>query len=293
MAMLSIRPVCLLLTAISLTGGVLAQTTPDMAREFAALSRNPDATGQQWFSLAGEAREAEALGIATDALGKAEEAGFAPVRIGLERARILVLQQKPDAAVAELREVADAGFTSVAFLTGDPLINSLAGRDDYDSIVEAMSIQAYPCAHKDGFGDFDFWIGEWDVHVASGAQAGSNVIRKAERGCVLIENWTNTSGGTGMSINYLDLTTNEWVQIWNAEGGSQINIRGGLTDDGMRMEGHIHYVGNGTTAPFRALWTPLPDGRVRQFFEQSNDGGKTWTPWFEGFYSRRNPQGSE
>ena len=95
------------------------------------------------------------------------------------------------------------------------------------------------------------------------------------------------AGGTGMSVNYLDLITNEWVQIWNAEGGSQINVRGGLTDDGMAMEGTLHNVANGTTVPFKALWTPLPDGRVRQFFEQSNDGGETWTPWFEGFYTRK------
>jgi len=31
----------------------------------------------------------------------------------------------------------------------------------------------------------------------------------------------------------------------------------------------------------------LPDGRVRQFFEQSTDGGETWTTWFEGFYTRK------
>ena len=90
-----------------------------------------------------------------------------------------------------------------------------------------------------------------------------------------------------MSINYVDKITGEWVQIWNASGGSQINVRGGLTEEGMAMEGTIHYVANGTTAPFRALWTPLEDGRVRQYFEQSNDGGETWVPWFEGFYSRK------
>ena len=104
---------------------------------------------------------------------------------------------------------------------------------------------------------------------------------------MLVERWTSVSGGTGMSVNYLDLISNEWVQVWNAEGGSQINVRGGLTDEGMAMEGTIHYVANGTTAPFRALWTPLPDGRVRQYFEQSNDGGETWGPWFEGFYTRK------
>ena len=145
----------------------------------------------------------------------------------------------------------------------------------------------YPCEQDDRFAEFDFWVGAWDVHVANGKYAGSNVIERAHRGCVLIEHWTSASGGGGMSINYVDKISGEWVQVWNDGSGSQIHIRGGLTDDGMLLEGTIHYVAQGTTAAFRGLWTPLPDGRVRQFFEQSNDDGQTWTPWFEGFYSRK------
>jgi hypothetical protein len=59
-----------------------------------------------------------------------------------------------------------------------------------------------------------------------------------------------------------------------------------MTDDGMLMVGTLHNVASGATTPFRALWTLLPDGRVRQFFEQSSDGGETWATWFEGFYTR-------
>jgi hypothetical protein len=150
-----------------------------------------------------------------------------------------------------------------------------------------MSIQAFPCEHDELFSAFDFWVGSWDVHVAAGTFAGSNEIERAQRGCVLTENWSSAGGGTGTSINYVDKITGEWVQIWNDASGSQINIRGGMTDDGMLLTGTIHYVANGTTAPFRGLWTPLEDGRVRQFFEQSPDNGKTWTPWFEGFYTRK------
>lgn len=144
-----------------------------------------------------------------------------------------------------------------------------------------------PCLDDERFQAFDFWVGEWDVHLANGTLAGTNRIEKAEQGCVLIERWTSANGGTGRSINYFDAAEGEWVQVWNAAGGTQIDIRGGMTDAGMLLEGRIHYVTNGTTAPFRGLWTPLPDGRVRQFFEQSNDGGTSWTPWFEGFYARR------
>ena len=147
-----------------------------------------------------------------------------------------------------------------------------------------------PCAEHPRFGDFDFWIGDWDVHTGDGTLAGQNSIVRAERGCVLVENWSGASGGTGMSINYFDAANDEWVQVWNAAGGTQIDIRGGLTENGMLLVGKIHYVSNSTTADFRGLWTLLDDGRVRQFFEQSNDGGETWSPWFEGFYTRRQAQ---
>jgi hypothetical protein len=31
----------------------------------------------------------------------------------------------------------------------------------------------------------------------------------------------------------------------------------------------------------------LPDGRVRQTFQQSTDAGKTWTVSFDGYYRKR------
>jgi hypothetical protein len=144
----------------------------------------------------------------------------------------------------------------------------------------------FPCEDLEEFQQFDFWLGEWDVHRADGTFAGKNTIEKAQHGCVLVENWVSTSGIPGMSMNFFDVSTREWVQVWTGAGGTQIDIRGGLTGEGMLLVGEIHYVGNGTSAPFRGLWTVLPDGRVRQFFEQSNDGGETWAPWFEGFYTR-------
>lgn len=244
-----------------------------------------DAAG--WFQLAVSERQAERYSSARNALAKAEALEFAPVRISFERARLNVLTNDRDGAVSELEAVAASGFTAVGFVTSDALLNRLEGHARYDAVIAAMSVKAYPCEHDPAFSAFDFWLGAWDVHVAGGALAGSNVIERAEHGCVLTESWTSVGGGTGSSINYVDKITGEWVQVWNSASGSQINVRGGMTDDGMLLTGTIHYVTNGTTAQFRGLWTPLPDGKVRQFFEQSSDGGETWTPWFEGFYTRR------
>lgn len=240
-----------------------------------------------WYQHAIELRQAKDLDGAWSALSEAERLGFSPIRIDFEKARLHVVAGDPDAAVAALEAVAASGFTAVGIINGDAVLGTLSGNARYDRLVSEMAIKAYPCAHDEAFTAFDFWVGDWVVHDGSGVMQGSNTITRDERGCVLTEKWTSATGGTGMSINFLDRITGEWVQIWNSEGGSQIQIRGGMTDDGMLLIGTLHNVAAGTTFPFRGLWTPLSDGRVRQFFEQSNDGGETWVPWFEGFYTRQ------
>ena len=262
-----------ILILMMLSVSVLAQSPPPL-----------DASG--WFQIAQSAREEERFAVAHDALDKAEQMEFSPVRISFERARLHKLADDPANAVGELEAIAASGFTSVGFIENDPILNTLAGNERYDDLVATMSRLAYPCQYDEAFSQFDFWVGDWNVHGPGGGLAGTNSITKEERGCVLLEHWTNVAGGTGQSINYVDKISGEWVQIWNSEGGSQINIRGGMTDDGMLLVGTLHTLSNNTTIPFRALWTPLPDGRVRQFFEQSTDDGITWTTWFEGFYTR-------
>ncbi len=176
---------------------------------------------------------------------------------------------------------------AVFFLIGAAQAQDATDTDATASDADAApAAQPSPCADDPNFAEFDFWVGTWDVHDNAGNLAGRNVIERTQGGCLVTENWTGSLGGTGTSINYLDQISGKWVQVWNDANGTQINISGGLTETGMLLEGTIHYIANGTTAPFRGLWTPLDDGRVRQFFEQSNDDGETWVPWFEGFYTR-------
>ena len=259
----------------------------DSLAEYAALDSAASADGQAWFALAGNARAAGDLDTASRALERAATNGLSPVRIGIEKSRILVSGGRADEATDELNVLLANGFTSVGIITGDPVLSSMAGQADYDELVRKMSVQAFPCQHDEKFSEFNYWLGEWDVHVASGQAVGQSSVEVDQKGCVILERWTNSGGGKGMSINYLDKITDEWVQVWNAEGGSQINIRGGLTDEGMLLVGTLHTVSAGTTVPFRGLWTLMQDGRVRQYFEQSNDGGVTWVAWFEGFYTRK------
>lgn len=259
----------------------------DALAEYAALDVAASTDGQAWFALAGNARAAGDLETAAGALERAAANGFAPARIGVEKSRILVSGGHFTEAIEELNTLLAHGFTSVGIITGDPLLETMAGQAGYDDLVQKMSALAFPCQYDEKFTEFDYWLGEWDVHVENGQLVGQNSVEVDQKGCVILEHWTNSGGGKGMSINYVDKITDEWVQVWNSEGGSQINIRGGLTDEGMLLIGTLHTVSNGTTVPFRGLWTLLPDGRVRQLFEQSSDGGKTWAAWFEGFYTRK------
>ena len=133
---------------------------------------------------------------------------------------------------------------------------------------------------------FDFWLGEWEVTDKAGDRVlGNNTISRREGGCYLFEAWRSAGGGSGSSMNYYDPQIGKWHQLWLDAGYSIISTTGGIVDGSMVMTGSIHYLDAGTTHPFRGTWTPMPDGRVRQFFEQGDDAGK-WQVWFEGFYRK-------
>lgn len=144
------------------------------------------------------------------------------------------------------------------------------------------------CMDEAAFRQFDFWVGEWDVYSnANGNLAGRNRIESQENGCVLVEHWTSSSGGTGISMNYYDSLTNIWRQVWVASNYS-IDIEGGLNQEGsMALVGQLHNYRSGLSFDFRGTWTPNEDGSVRQFFEQKNPRSGEWQVWFDGKYVPR------
>jgi hypothetical protein len=142
-----------------------------------------------------------------------------------------------------------------------------------------------PCA-EETFRQFDFWVGEWEVRSADGKPAGENTISKEENGCAIVEHWRSANGGTGQSLNYFDPAANRWKQLWIGAGGI-LHMEGGLKDGAMILEGPLQYLGQDRVTRLRGTWSTLADGRVRQLFEESADDGKTWSVWFDGYYTRR------
>ena len=155
------------------------------------------------------------------------------------------------------------------------------------ALAQAQTPPPPPCTQDAKFRDFDFWVGYWEVTPWAGGQiAGHNKIEPVEGGCALSESWINTSGGTGRSINYYNPNTGNWRQVWVA-GGYSIDIEGGINADGaMELEGTIFYYAQKNSVPFKGIWTPQPDGSVRQHFLQWNAETEEWGTWFDGRYVR-------
>ena len=130
----------------------VAADLQDYTAEYEKLDNAGSENPQDWLQLAGNARAAQKLGVAGKALDKAAHYGLGPIRLGMEKARILVVSDDPGGATSQLSKLFAAGFASVGVLTSDPLINSLAGRSDYDELIANMSVQAYPCALAWTFG---------------------------------------------------------------------------------------------------------------------------------------------
>lgn len=143
---------------------------------------------------------------------------------------------------------------------------------------------AGPCAGPQ-FRQFDFWIGHWTVRRPDGLPAGTNLITSEEGGCAIVEHWASANGGTGQSLNFFDPASGRWRQVWVGLG-LLLTMEGGLTDGAMVLEGPLQYLDPGRVTRLRGVWTALPDGRVRQQFHESDDGGTTWKLWFDGYYSR-------
>ena len=133
---------------------------------------------------------------------------------------------------------------------------------------------------------FDFWIGVWDVSLPDGSKAGTNRIEKILDGCVLEENWTGAQGLRGKSLNLYSAGDRRWHQTWVDSKGSRLDLAGGLRGKNMVLEGEVARA-SGVIVAHRITWEPLDDGGVRQHWQSSQDGRKTWSDAFIGIYRRQ------
>jgi len=134
---------------------------------------------------------------------------------------------------------------------------------------------------------FDFWLGDWVVTDPQGETQGTNSVTSLLGGCVVQEHWRGAEGMEGTSLNIYDRSEGRWHQTWVDDRGLRLDLAGGLRDRSKGLEGADRKSPRGGTVRDRITWTPLEGGRVRQLWEQSKDGGKTWAVGFDGTYAPR------
>ena len=147
-----------------------------------------------------------------------------------------------------------------------------------------LAANAAPCeapAHR----EFDFWLGEWQVHTPDGKLAGVNRIAREYGGCVLHERYDTGKGYAGESLNVYDAGRRVWHQTWVDNGGTLLLLEGGLRGGAMVLEGQ-DTAADGKVTRHRITWTPNADGSVRQHWESTDASGR-WTTAFDGRYTRK------
>ena len=155
--------------------------------------------------------------------------------------------------------------------------------------TQAPAQGSAPTCDAPEYRQFDFWVGEWDVEV-KGAPTGrpkpQSSIQRILKGCVIFENWMPPNGQDGKSFNVYNRQTKKWEQTWVDSSGGVIHFTGEARD------GNMYYTteyldAKGQKVQGKMAYFPQGPDRVRQLWEQSSDGGKTWTVAFDGIYIRK------
>jgi hypothetical protein len=155
-------------------------------------------------------------------------------------------------------------------------------------LASSLGAQSRPACTAPPYRQFDFWAGEWEVRRPDGALAGSNVIDTILGGCALRERWSGSRGGHGTSLNSWSTIDRKWHQVWVDDSGTYLELAGGLEGDRMVLTGVLPSASDSSRlAQQRVTWSPLPGGKVRQLWEASDDGGRSWTTVFDGLYERK------
>jgi len=141
-----------------------------------------------------------------------------------------------------------------------------------------------PCTGPE-YRQFDFWIGDWQVHKPDGSLAGINRVTLEYNRCVVHERYATGKGYSGESLNSYDSSRKVWHQTWVDDSGLLLTLEGKLVGASMILEG-MAPAQDGTPVKQRITWTPNKDGSVRQLWESADAKGG-WTVAFDGLYTKR------
>mgnify|MGYP006170307373 CR=1 FL=1 len=253
--------------------------------EYQKLLSNDTLNGVYWLRIAQAQRGLGDYVRALDTLERARVVQGPEAMVELERARNLAGLDRAEEAFVALQSADEAELRSLSVLDDSEEFKHIRLDDRFQRLYRSVRRRIYPCEAITSTHDFDFWTGTWDVRLANGSLIGRNTISKQNGGCTILEQWEGGGGSTGSSTSFYVPSRGLWRQVWVGSGGTLIDVAGETRDGSMHMEGTIEYVGlTNSVVALRGNWTVLPDGRVRQLFEEFDIGTNTWQTWFDGYY---------
>jgi len=240
-----------------------------------------DATnGQAWQNLGESYVQLGRLPEALQAFTKATDNKFRPLMNKINVARVYTAMGNTRSALDALKEVAASGQAPRlrGFIAGTSEFQKLWGNAEYQQFLKSIA----PCQTPE-YRQFDFWIGEWEVHSPDGPKVGDNSVTREQDGCLLVEHWKGGRGiETGTSFNYYDVRDKMWHQLYIDNSG---NAGAFPAMSGSLVDGKIVLISDEKASPvFRWTWYVLSPGKVRQMAEQSNDGQKSWQTVWDSTY---------
>lgn len=190
-----------------------------------------------------------------------------------------------DKAFEWLEKSLNNGIAQFVNLETDADLENIRKDVRFKKMTELAERKKKPCMFSAQARQFDFWVGEWEVFNLAGQKVGTNTIQMFAEGCGVMENWTDTVGGSGKSINYYDASTGKWYQHWIGHGGGALRYAGNFKENAMRFEGETVAAGKKTLQ--KLTFFKLDENTVRQLAEISADDGKTWTVSYDFKYVRK------
>lgn len=132
---------------------------------------------------------------------------------------------------------------------------------------------------------FDFWIGHWNVYkFDTDTIVGISSIQPKLNHNAIEENYQSLKHTyQGKSLNTFDKKRKRWEQFYVDNSGLKLHLVGNFQNNKMILTDCSNINQNCN----KIAWTSLNDGTVRQVWQQSKDGGKTWKKVFDGHYRKR------
>lgn len=133
----------------------------------------------------------------------------------------------------------------------------------------------------------DFWVGKWNVYNSEIILSATSEISLINDGCAIHESYKATSGYSGSSINYYELSNHRWVQYWIDNRGSYVNFSGYFNEESMIFNASgFEDIDGSYIRRMRIIF--VSEDEVRQSSDRSYNRGDSWVPEYRLIYKRIN-----